>query len=455
MRVPAVGTGAPRRRTLSILAVTVVAAATFHVTAAGAGPAPSLQLSPASGPAGTAVAVTGSSFSALSSGTIRFGTTTVGTFTTNRKGWFSTSVSVPTAAAPGASSVTATAGTLSASRTFTVTATSTTSTTSTSTSSSTTTSTTTTTTTTIPATTTTTTPATTTTTVPPPSGAVLLGVSTPSGPYNLSELDLFEQDAGKRAGVLMYFQGWAYDEFNASLAASVAARGTIPEITWEPWDYKLGLDQPAYALARIIDGSHDAYITRWARGAKAYGGPLLVRFAHEMNDRHYPWSEQVNGNQPGQYVAAWRHVVDIFRAEGATNVAWIWAPNVSYAGTTPLAPLYPGDGYVDWIGVDGYNGGTDLPWGGWLTFAQIFGSTLAEIAAITTTKPVMIGETSSAEAGGSKASWITDFFAELRSRPQIQGFVWFNHNKETDWRVQSSEAARLAFASGVADPRYR
>jgi beta-mannanase len=289
----------------------------------------------------------------------------------------------------------------------------------------------------------------------PNTGSVLLGVSTPNAPYDMSELDVFERDAGKRAGVVMYFQGWAYDEFNPNLAASVAARGSIPEITWEPWDYKLGADQPAYALGRIIDGSHDAYITRWAQGAKAFGGPLLMRFAHEMNDRQYPWSEQVNGNQPGQYAAAWRHVVQIFRAVGANNVSWIWAPNVSYQGTTPLAGLYPGDDYVDWIGVDGYNGGTALPWGGWLTFAQVFGSTLNEISALSPTKPVMIAETASAEAGGSKAAWITDFFAELAARPQIKGFVWFNHNKEADWRIESSDAARLAFAAGVADPRYR
>lgn len=283
--------------------------------------------------------------------------------------------------------------------------------------------------------------------------SVLFGVSTPAGPRDLSELDAFEGDAGTPVDVVMYYQGWAVDEFDPGLARSVAGRGALPEITWEPWDFRAGLHQPDYALARIVDGTHDGYITRWAEGAKAYAGPLLLRFGHEMNGRHYPWSEQVNGNGPGQYVEAWRHVVDIFRGVGATNVAWIWSPVVSSAGTTPLEQLYPGDGYVDWVGVDGYNGGSALPWGGWQSFSRIFDATLTELAAITTAKPVMVAETASVERGGSKAAWITDFFAQLARHPEIKGFVWFNHDKEADWRIQSSEAAREAFAAGVATLR--
>ena len=398
------GTG---RKLAAGLAGAAAVAATALVGVSGAGAAtsaPSLQLATASAPPGGVVSVTGNRFSTLAAGSVRLGSTQVATFTTDRRGGFSATFKVPATAVPGATTVTAATGGLSAGRPFTVGS----------------------------------------------SGPVLVGVSTPSGARDLTQLDAFERDAGARAGMVMYFQGWAHDEFDPTLARSVAARGSVPLIAWEPWDYRAGLDQPTYRLSRILDGTHDAYITRWAQGAKAYGGRLLVRFAHEMNDRHYPWSEQVSGNQPGQYAQAWRHVVSIFRSVGATNVGWVWAPNVSYAGTTPLKGLYPGDSYVDWVGVDGYNGGTALPWGGWLTFSQIFGSTLAELAAVTTTKPVMIAETASTEVGGSKASWITDFFAQLAARPQIKAFVWFNHDKETDWRIQSSESARQAFAAGVA-----
>ena len=94
---------------------------------------------------------------------------------------------------------------------------------------------------------------------------------------------------------------------------------------------------------------------RWATQIKAWGKPLMLRFAHEMNGDWYPWSEGVNGNGAGQYVAAYRRVVTLFRSVGATNVTWVWSPNVAYPGSVPLSRLFPGDGYVDRTGLDGYN----------------------------------------------------------------------------------------------------
>ena len=290
---------------------------------------------------------------------------------------------------------------------------------------------------------------------------LLLGVSTPSGSASVSaalaELDAFERDAGGRAGICMWFEGWAYHEFRADLPEAVAGRGALPMITWEPWDYqqesRLDLrrgEQPGYALSRIAGGEHDAYVRRWAEGARRYGRPLLLRFAHEMNGYWYPWAEAANGNRPGEYVAAWRHVHDAFRAVGADNVAWVWSPNVVYPGATPLRQLYPGDAYVDWAGVDGYNGGTALPWGGWRTAEELFAPTLREVAALAPGKPLMIGETGSAEAGGRKAAWIRDFFATLDRHPEVGAFVWFDHRREADWRIASSEPARQAFAAGPA-----
>jgi beta-mannanase len=122
-----------------------------------------------------------------------------------------------------------------------------------------------------------------------------------------------------------------------------------------PWDYTGTETQPAYQLADIIAGTYDSYITGWATAAAAWGKPCYLRFAHEMNGNWYPWAEAVNGNTAGQYATAWQHVRDIFTAAGATNVKWIWAPNVLYSGSTALAGLYPGDSYVDVVGVDGYN----------------------------------------------------------------------------------------------------
>jgi len=282
----------------------------------------------------------------------------------------------------------------------------------------------------------------------------LPGVSTPSGPAPVSgalaELDEFERAAGGRAGLSMWFEGWAHQGFRAELPEALAGRGVLPMITWEPWDYLDGTDQPGYALARIAGGAHDAYVRRWAEGARRYGRPLLLRFAHEMNGDWYPWAEAANGNRPGEYVAAWRRVRDAFRTAGADNVAWVWCPNVAYPGATPLRELYPGDADVDWAGVDGYNGGTALPWGGWRSAEELFAPSLRELAAVAPGKPLLIGETGSAEAGGSKAAWVRGFFAMLERHPEVGAFVWFDHHKEADWRITSSEAARRAFAAGLA-----
>jgi hypothetical protein len=164
----------------------------------------------------------------------------------------------------------------------------------------------------------------------------------------------------------------------------------------------------------------------------------------------------VNGNQPGDYVKAWRHVHDIFVANGATNVTWVWSPNVEYSNTTPLAELYPGDQYVDWIGMDGYNWGLVQNASKWQSFSKVFGQTYHDVGQIAPTKPIMVAEMSSTELGGSKANWITDAFTTQipQNFPNIKAFIWFNRNKETDWRIESSASSQQAFAQAIASTYY-
>ena len=294
-----------------------------------------------------------------------------------------------------------------------------------------------------------------TTTIPPSAATAPKSVMFGAVTDDLAQLTTFETDAGKKVSLYGSYASFAFNpNFDATAAAAVQARGAQPMVTWEPWDPSTGsANQPAYSLANIAGGTYDAYVTRWAGQIKAYGQPVFLRFAHEMNGDWYPWGATVNGNTPAQYVAAWRHVHDIFQQAGVTNVSWIWTPNVVMGSTPTLASLYPGDAYVDWIGADGYNWGTSQSWSSWQTFDQVFGPTLTALAQISS-KPIIIGETASTEAGGSKATWINQFFSSLASRPQIKAFLWFNLNKETDWRIESSPSATAAFAAGVADPRY-
>jgi beta-mannanase len=180
----------------------------------------------------------------------------------------------------------------------------------------------------------------------------------------------------------------------------------------------------------------------------------MVRFAHEMNLAGSPYGPGQNGNTPALFIAAWRHVVTVFRQQGATNVSWVWSPNVNCGGSCPFQAFYPGDQWVDWVGLDGYNYASvdDVPW---MTFQQVFGSSYAELTALTS-KPLMIAETASTELGGSKATWIEQTFAQIpTSFPHIKAIVWFDIDKETDWPVNSSPTSLAAYRQVVTSPNYR
>jgi len=174
----------------------------------------------------------------------------------------------------------------------------------------------------------------------------------------------------------------------------------------------------------------------------------MLRFAHEMNGDWYPWSESVNGNKPGDYVRAWKHVHDVLVKAGAKNVHWVWSPNSG--GPVPLAGLYPGGSYVDSLGLDGYNWGTTQTWSSWQAPSNVLGPWLDSLRAIAPGKGITIAETASAETGGSKPDWITALIPYLSGQASVTGFVWFNINKEVDWRIDSSPASSAAFASSLA-----
>ena len=284
---------------------------------------------------------------------------------------------------------------------------------------------------------------------------VALGVRLLEAPGNPRQIDEFADLVGKSPAIIMWYKGWTNakeDRFNAEEMDAVRGRGATPLITWEPWAGP-DEDESAFALRTIVNGNHDAFLREWAEGATRWGKPFYLRFAHEMNGDWYPWSPRVNGNSSEEYVAAWRHVVTIFRDAGADNVLWVWSPNIIYpeAGIS-YQEVYPGDDYVDWLGLDGYN------WGGddWMSFREVFSDSYDAITQLSQ-KPLMIAETASAEAGGDKASWIVEGLLEdVPERfPRVKAVVWFNRDKETDWRVESSKESLEAFRKVAASPLYQ
>ncbi len=292
---------------------------------------------------------------------------------------------------------------------------------------------------------------------PAGSASIYYGVHVASD--SLSAVSAFEEDAGKAVSIVMWYQQWGLTDgwqyLQPTWMSAVRSHGSIPLVTWDPEDpFNASPNQPTYMLQNIINGDFDVYITRWAKDSKAWGHPFFLRFAHEMNGNWNPWSEQVNGNKPGQFVLAWRHVHDIFTRLGVSNVTWVWSPNIDYSTSTPLQELYPGDGYVDWVGMSGYNWG-NVSGHVWQSFASVFSQTYNDLLAITA-RPIMISETASTEQAGNKAGWISDAFVTQLPQhfPRIHAFVWFNESKETGWQIESSASAQAAFAAAISSGMY-
>jgi len=280
----------------------------------------------------------------------------------------------------------------------------------------------------------------------------------PSFPIDMSAVDEHDRAADSRLQIVHWYSLWGgwKSAFDRSDLEAVARRGSLPMITWEPWSGQD--DDPTWSLRRaILSGAHDDYIDAWARGLSDYGRPVLLRFAHEMHDRPYPWAVGTNGNTEEEYVAAWKHVRAIFARYNTGNVQWVWSPNsfgdVDASWYEPrYRALYPGDDAVDWLGLDVYNTGTSVDWGApyWRSFESVLAEPYKAITAISD-KPVILPEVGCVEAGGSKAAWIYDALtAQLPSQfPRVRAFVWFDVAKETRWDLNSSGQALEAWRAAA------
>jgi beta-mannanase len=278
-----------------------------------------------------------------------------------------------------------------------------------------------------------------------PARGALLGAFVGTGTFAQ-----FETLLGRSIPIVHNFYGWS-DNW-VTRAQSDVQSGRIPLITWEAWQGGVGT-----SLDDIINGVHDTMIQSRAQAARNIGERFFLRWGHEMNGNWYPWDGFHNGAGPSaaaKYIAAYRHIHDVFVGQGATNVLWVFCPNVdSVPGDAWNAwtNYYPGDTYVDWMGFDGYNWGTTQTTSAWQTFPNMASRIYPSIAA--KGKPIMIPETASAEQGGNKAQWIAAVLPALQSSfPAIKAFAWFEMNKETDWRVESSQAAAQSFIAFANAP---
>jgi membrane-bound metal-dependent hydrolase YbcI (DUF457 family) len=258
----------------------------------------------------------------------------------------------------------------------------------------------------------------------------------------------FAKKVGREPAILSSYKRWPTPLIVRRQLRAVSGRGALPLITWEPWT----LSGRGFSLRAIARGRYDDYAQRGARQAASWGHPILLRFAHEMNGDWYPWGRGRAGNTPSVYKAAWRHLVRIFRSAGADNVRWVWTPNVDGGGAYPFSEYYPGDRWVSWVGLDGFNWARR---GEWQSFTDLFGSSYDTLTRLSP-RPVMIAETGSSQSGGDKAAWVSSALGrEIPRFSKIRAVVWFSDVVSgVDFRIHSSRASLDAFRSGIRSPQY-
>ncbi len=287
-----------------------------------------------------------------------------------------------------------------------------------------------------------------------------------AAPWDMQALASFERHAKRPLSISSFSSPFSecsgsrcsFINFPLTPLNNVRGYGAIPFFSWSSSATPETANQRPYRLSKVINGSFDPFIRTFAEAARKWKHPFFLRLNWEMNGFWFPWSEGVNGNKPGEFVTAWRHVHDIFTSVGANNVTWVWCPNVDFTRKLiPLHNVYPGDAYVDWTCLDGFNWGKRQDSAGWQNFNQVYHETYKRVLRIAPDKPMIIGEVASNETGGSKPAWIRHLLRIVPNKyRKIRALIWFNvKDRNTHWPIESTHKATSAFAHGIQRDVFR
>ena len=268
-----------------------------------------------------------------------------------------------------------------------------------------------------------------------PASASYLGVFAKGVPDSYGPVTAFSNATGANPDLVMYYSGW-YVPFPVGFANTAANHGAVPLVQMDPSGIK---------IAQIASGRYDGYLSSYAEAVRAYRHPVILSFGHEMNGNWSTWGYR--HISPAVFVAAWRHIVNLFRVLGARNVTWLWTVNIindARSGKVDdnLGQWWPGSSYVTWVGVDGYY--LEPSW----QFAPLFGPTIGAVRALTA-DPILIAETGAIQTAGQPAK-INDLFAGIHSYGLL-GFVWFDTTNSIGQPFGiTSPAAIAAFREGAS-----
>ena len=264
---------------------------------------------------------------------------------------------------------------------------------------------------------------------PPTNSASYLGVFEARALGTYQPVSDFTQAVGKQPNLVGYYSGWG-EPFETSFAETAYKHGAATIMQWNP---------TSASVSKIADGGYDSYLRSFADSVRQFGHPVIVGFGHEMNAYWYSWG--YGQLPPSTFVAAWRHIVTLFRARHADNVTWLWTLQADEPGTGPIRSWWPGAKYVTWVGIDGYY------YRSYETFFSVFGKTIAQVRTFTRL-PVLLSEVAVGPQAG-QARKIPDLFAGMREYGTL-GLVWFDIAQHDgiyhqDWHVEDDPAAVAAF----------
>jgi len=278
-----------------------------------------------------------------------------------------------------------------------------------------------------------------------------------------TQVQEYQRYAGKKLSVVTWFAS-AYEKGSLSLWTNnyamplqrVKKAGAVSLIKFSVQDYVYSKTKAIADTRRIARGEFDAYFEDAADAVKRFGGPVFISVNHEMNGTWYPYSEAYKKGATmtaDDFIASWKRIVDVFRRKGANNVAWVWSPNVPDVGGVPFSKYYPGDDYVDWVGVSLYSGeaitGLD----------KIYKAYAAR-------KPFFVTEWATGPDKSKhnrnfpgEAKWIDEFFKGIeKNYPRVKAISWFHWNKsedhEDDYRLQRVPEQAAVYQSDVSNARY-
>jgi beta-mannanase len=288
----------------------------------------------------------------------------------------------------------------------------------------------------------------------------------------------FEQLSQKKMTWAYFANDWLNGniEFPQKNVEACIEAHVIPYIRMMPWvesKTQATASDPVYSMDQFLSGAHDAALKRYARAAKASQVNLIIEFGPEVNGDWFPWNGKWNGggqsnkygdplwpDGPEKFRDVYRRIINIFRAEGANNITWVFHVDVAW---TPRKQwneaynYYPGDDYIDWIGLSVF--GTQLPTSDWLLFIPTLLSFDEEINKMSLTKPLMISEFATIEneyIPSYKEAWIRSALDSIEQGifPRIKGISYWNSpgwlsDGTANFKIDSSPMSLKAYQDGI------